>query len=73
MFFKDSPVWTNKRYLNDIYNEKKRRYLMETQRHSHVLVYDWTNKGDVSQKSIISVSNPMVSLLFNCLTFNNKG
>jgi len=44
---KDSPVWTNKRYLNDIYNEKKRRYLMETQRHSHVLVYDWTNKGDV--------------------------
>jgi len=43
---KDSPVWTNKRYLNDIYNEKKRRHLMKQQRHSHVLVYDWSTPGD---------------------------
>ena len=45
---KDSPVWNNKRYLNDIYNEKKRRYLMDVQKHSHVLVYDWASKGEVS-------------------------
>jgi len=44
---KDSPVWNNKRYLNDIYNEKKRRYLMDVQKHSHVLVYDWASKGEV--------------------------
>jgi len=44
---KDSPVWFNKRYLNDIYNEKKRRYLMDKQRHSHVLVYDWATPGDL--------------------------
>jgi len=43
---KDSPVWTNKRYLNDIYNEKKRRYLMKQQKHSHVLVYDWSTPGE---------------------------
>jgi len=44
---KDSPVWTNKRFLNDIYNEKKRRYLMDVQKHSHVLVYDWSSKGEI--------------------------
>jgi len=44
---KDSPVWTNKRYLNDIYNEMKRRYLMKFQKHSHVLVYDWSTPGEV--------------------------
>jgi len=43
---KDSPVWTNKRYLNDIYNEKKRRHLMKQQKHSHVLVYDWSSPGE---------------------------
>jgi len=43
---KDSPVWTNKRFLSDIYNEKKRRYLMDVQKHSHVLVYDWASKGE---------------------------
>jgi len=43
---KDSPVWTNKRYLSDIYNEKKRRYLMRQQKHSHVLVYDWSTPGE---------------------------
>ena len=44
---KDSPVWTNKRYLTDIYTEKKRRYLLEQQRHSHVLVYDWSSPGEI--------------------------
>jgi len=44
---KNSPVWTNKRYLNDIYNEKKRRYLKKHQLHSHVLVYDWATPGDL--------------------------
>jgi len=44
---KDSPVWTNKRYLSDIYNEMKRRYLMNFQKHSHVLVYDWSTPGEI--------------------------
>lgn len=43
---KNSPVWTNRRYLNDIYNEKKRRYLPKQQKHSHVLVYDWATPGE---------------------------
>jgi len=44
---KDSPVWTNKRYLNDIYNEMKRRFLHNFQKHSHVLVYDWSSPGEM--------------------------
>ena len=28
---KNSPVWTNKRYLSDIYNELKRNFLKEQQ------------------------------------------
>jgi len=44
---KNSPVWTNKRYLKDIYNEKTRRYLPKHQLHSHVLVYDWSSPGEV--------------------------
>lgn len=44
---KDSPVWTNKRYLSDIYNEMKRRYLLDFQKHSHVLVYDWSTPGEM--------------------------
>jgi len=44
---KDSPVWTNKRYLSDIYNEMKRRYLLNFQKHSHVLVYDWSTPGEL--------------------------
>jgi len=44
---KDSPVWTNKRYLSDIYNEMKRRYLMDFQKYSHVLVYDWSTPGEM--------------------------
>jgi len=44
---KNSPVWTNKRYLKDIYNEKTRRYLPKHQIHSNVLVYDWSTPGEV--------------------------
>lgn len=44
---KNSPVWTNKQYLSDIYNELKKTFLKEQQRHSHVLVYDWTEPGDL--------------------------
>ena len=28
---KDSPVWTNKKYLGDVYNEMKRNYLKKMQ------------------------------------------
>merc|ERR1712020_39425 len=44
---KNSPVWTNKQYLSDIYNELKRNFLKEQQRHSRVLVYDWSEPGDM--------------------------
>jgi len=44
---KNSPVWTNKQYLADIYNELKRNFLKEQQRHSRVLVYDWSDPGDI--------------------------
>ena len=44
---KDSPVWTNKRYMLDIYNELKKNFLKQQQRHSRVLVYDWTEPGDM--------------------------
>lgn len=44
---KDSPVWTNRQYLSDIYNELKRNFLKEQQRHSRVLVYDWSEPGDM--------------------------
>ena len=44
---KNSPVWTNKQYLTDIYNELKRNFLKEHQRHSRVLVYDWSEPGDI--------------------------
>lgn len=43
---KNSPVWTNKNYLNDIYNEMKRNYLKKMQRYCRVLVYDWSEPGD---------------------------
>jgi len=44
---KNSPVWTNKQYLSDIYNELKKNFLKAQQRHSHVLVYDWSEPGDM--------------------------
>ena len=44
---KDSPVWTNKRYMTDIYTELKKNFLRDQQRHSRVLVYDWTVPGDI--------------------------
>ena len=34
---KDSPVWGNRQYLSDIYNEMKRKYLKEQQRFSTCL------------------------------------
>lgn len=43
---KNSPVWTNKNYLSDIYNEMKRNYLKKMQRYCRVLVYDWSEPGD---------------------------
>lgn len=43
---KNSPVWTNKNYLSDIYTELKRNYLKKMQRYSRVLVYDWSEPGD---------------------------
>jgi len=44
---KNSPVWTNKRYLTDIYNELKQNFLKEQQTYSRVLVYDWSEPGDI--------------------------
>lgn len=42
---KDSPVWTNKRYLADIYGGLK-NYLKEAGKSSYVLMYDWSEPGD---------------------------
>jgi len=44
---KNSPVWTNKQYMTDIYNELKKNFLKEQQLHSRVLVYDWTEPGEI--------------------------
>jgi len=44
---KDSPVWNNTQYLSSIYNEFKNNYLRDMQEHSRVLVYDWSQEGDV--------------------------
>merc|ERR1711976_267141 len=44
---KNSPVWANTQYLNDMYNQMKREYLKNARQHSLVLVYDWSEKGDV--------------------------
>ncbi|XP_029660159.1 NADH dehydrogenase [ubiquinone] 1 alpha subcomplex subunit 10, mitochondrial [Formica exsecta] len=43
----NSKVLTSE-YLLDIENIYKRDYLSNAITHSHVLVYDWTNEGDVS-------------------------
>ncbi|XP_070168712.1 NADH dehydrogenase [ubiquinone] 1 alpha subcomplex subunit 10, mitochondrial [Polyergus mexicanus] len=43
----DSKVLTSE-YLLDIENIYKRDYLNNAVTHSHVLIYDWTNEGDVS-------------------------
>lgn len=43
---KNSPVWTNKQFLSDIYNEMKRNYLKKMQRYCRVLVYDWSEPGE---------------------------
>merc|ERR1719225_1850784 len=44
---KDSPVWNNTRYLTDIANEYKNNWLRDIQEFSRVLVYDWSDGGDV--------------------------
>jgi len=43
----NSKVLTSK-YLQDIENTYKLDYLKNITTHSHVLVYDWTNEGDVN-------------------------
>ncbi|RLU21400.1 hypothetical protein DMN91_005773 [Ooceraea biroi] len=42
-----SKVLTSK-YLQDIENMYKLDFLKNIESHSHVLIYDWTNEGDVS-------------------------
>lgn len=46
---KNSPVWANTHFLNDLANGYKRGYLREASGHSHVLTYDWTEPGDFEQ------------------------
>ena len=43
---KNSPVWTNKQFLNDIYTAFKNDYLRKAKKVSQVLVYDWTEPGE---------------------------
>ncbi|XP_012219347.1 NADH dehydrogenase [ubiquinone] 1 alpha subcomplex subunit 10, mitochondrial [Linepithema humile] len=43
----NSKVFTSD-YLQDMENVYKLDYLKNIAKHSHVLVYDWTNEGDVS-------------------------
>ena len=38
---KNSPVWTNKRYLSDIYNELKRNFLKEQQWVQWYYYFSW--------------------------------
>jgi len=46
---KDSPVWSNTSYLNEIYTNFKQSYLKDMQIFSKVLVYDWSEGGDTEQ------------------------
>jgi len=43
----NSPLWSNTSYLNEIYNEFKSAYLKDIQQYSRVLVYDWSEGGDL--------------------------
>lgn len=43
----NSKVFTSD-YLKDIEKIYKLDFLKNIERHSHVLIYDWTNEGDVS-------------------------
>lgn len=43
----NSPVFTSE-YLQDIENTYKLDYLKNIITHSHVLIYDWKNEGDVT-------------------------
>lgn len=42
----NSPVWSNKNYLNEIYSGFKTGFLRDIQQWSRVLVYDWSDGGD---------------------------
>lgn len=44
---KNSPVFNNTQYLQSIYNEYKTNFLRDIQEHSRVLVYDWSEGGDL--------------------------
>jgi len=44
---KNSPVWGNAAYLNDVNNTMKKEYLAKERSSSQVLVYDWTEPGEV--------------------------
>lgn len=44
---KDSPVWFNNEYLSAIYNEYRTNYLKDMQQYCRVVVYDWSQGGDL--------------------------
>jgi len=44
---KNSPVYGNASYLNDIYNTIKKDYLSKEKLSSQILVYDWSEPGEV--------------------------
>jgi len=44
---KNSPVFGNAAYLNDIYTTMKKEYLAEARNTSQILIYDWTEPGEV--------------------------
>jgi len=44
---KNSPVYQNDSYLNDIYTTMKKEYLAKARESSQVLIYDWTEPGEV--------------------------
>lgn len=44
---KDSAVWNNSQYLNDIYSSMKNKFLPLYKDHCLILGYDWSNGGDM--------------------------
>lgn len=43
---KNSPLWNNGQYLQDIYTGMMKRYLKEAKVNSQVMVYDWSEPGE---------------------------
>merc|ERR1711935_518597 len=43
---KDSPVWDNTQYVEDLYQTKMKKYLTVASESSEVLSYDWSDGGD---------------------------